>query len=159
MNLAKLYKSLSAWPLGKKIFSMIAAQKAPYFSTISPLIEELTEEKCLVRLKKRRKVLNHLGTVHAIAMCNMCELAFGLTMEAGLSRKLRWIPKGMTVRYLKKAETDLLATCLYPAIHSLTPGDHIVPVRVTDRNLVTVMEADITVYVSEMPLRTMPSTL
>ncbi len=103
MNLAKLFSRLGRWPFGKTIFSWIAAQKAPYFSTICPRILDLTPSKCVVLLKKRRRVQNHLGTVHAIAMCNACELAFGLTLEAGLPTRLRWIPKGMTVRYLKKA--------------------------------------------------------
>ena len=102
MSLAKMYSQLSKLPFGKKIFSFIASQKAPYFSSIRPFIKELTDTKCIIFIKKRRSVLNHIGTMHAIAMCNACELAFGLTMEAGLPKGLRWIPKGMTVRYLKK---------------------------------------------------------
>jgi len=89
--------------------------------------------------------------MHAIAMCNACELAFGLTMEAGLSKSLRWIPKGMTVRYLKKGETNLEAICDFPNVVSLITGDHIVPVKVFDQNNQVVMEAVITVYVSEKP--------
>jgi acyl-coenzyme A thioesterase PaaI-like protein len=100
-------------------------------------------------MRKKRSVTNHLGTVHAIAMCNMCEFSFGLTMESGLPRHLRWIPKGMTVRYLKPAKTHLTATCNFPQILDLTPGDHVVPVVVKDQSDVTVMEADITVYVSQ----------
>ncbi|MEQ1722169.1 MAG: hotdog fold domain-containing protein [Pseudobdellovibrio sp.] len=149
MKIAKLYSQMSSWPLGKWIFSKIAAQKAPYFSSINPYISELTQTTCIVDLKKSRSVQNHLGTVHAIAMCNACELAFGLTMEAGIPSHLRWIPKAMTVRYLKKAETSLNAACDYPQILTITPGDHIVPVKVRDINQQIVMEADITVYISE----------
>jgi len=54
-------------------------------------------------------VLNHIGTVHAIAMCNMAELAGGTMTEVTVPATHRWIPKGMTVEYLKKAETDLIA--------------------------------------------------
>lgn len=151
MNLLKLYRNFSKWPLGKHVFSLIAAQTAPYFSTISPFVSDLKESGCVVKLKKQRKVTNHLGTVHAIAMCNACELAFGLTMEAGLPKHLRWIPKGMTVRYLKKAETHLEAICDFPDVLLLSPGDHVVPVKVLDLNQQIVMEADITVYVSEKP--------
>lgn len=149
MNLAVLFKKMSAWPLGSHLFSKIAANKAPYFNSIYPHITELTDIRCVVELKKRRSVLNHIGTVHAIAMCNACELAFGMTMEAGLAKNLRWIPKGMTVRYLKKAETDLVATCDFPELKSITVGDHHVPVKVRNLNQEIVMDADITVYVSE----------
>ena len=151
MNLAQLFKKLSKYPMGKTIFSKIAARKAPYFQSIHPHVEELTETSCIVTYKKRKAVLNHIGTMHVIAICNACEMAFGFTLEAGLPRHLRWIPKGMTVRYLKKAATDLKATCNFPQIKTLTPGDHIVPVIVTDTNGVVVVEADITVYVTERP--------
>ncbi len=151
MNLAKMFKKMSAWPCGKYIFSKMAAQKAPYFASINPFVSELTETKCVVHVKKRRSVSNHIGTVHAIAMCNACELAFGFTVEAGLPHHLRWIPKAMTVRYLKKADTDLVATCDYPEVLKLTVGDHIVPVKVRNTSGEIVMEADITVYVSERP--------
>ena len=151
MNAAKLFDKLAKYPFGKQIFSIFAANKAPYFTTIHPTVQSLTETSCVVTFKKKRRVLNHIGTVHVIAICNACEMAFGFTMEAGLPRHLRWIPKAMTVRYLKKAATDLTATCNFPQIKTLTPGDHIVPVVVTDTNGQIVFEADITVYVTERP--------
>ena len=53
------------------------------------------------------RVHNHIGTVHAIALCNLAELCAGLMTDASLPRGMRWIPKGMTVRYLKKARGTL----------------------------------------------------
>ena len=44
-----------------------------------------------------------IGTVHAIALCNLAEFVGGLTCEVSIPRDMRWIPKGMDVRYLKKA--------------------------------------------------------
>lgn len=149
MAISNLYKKLSMWPGGRWLFSRVASFKAPYFGSISPYVKELTSSKCLIVMRKKRAVTNHLGTIHAIAMCNMCEFSFGLTMEAGIPRHLRWIPKGMTVRYLKPGKTHLTATCDFPQILNLTPGDHVVPVVVKDLNDVVVMEADITVYVSQ----------
>jgi hypothetical protein len=37
----KVYNTLAQYPGGKKIFSMMFAFKAPYFRTISPLVEDL----------------------------------------------------------------------------------------------------------------------
>lgn len=145
----QIFSKLQGFPFGKKIFSLIVCMKAPYFHSIHPLILTLSKDQCLIKLKKRRSVTNHLGTIHAIAMCNGCELAFGMVMESGLAPNLRWIPKGMTVRYLKKAETDLLIKCEYPQIHSLTPGDHPILVQALDAQNQIVMDAQITVYVSE----------
>ena len=58
-------------------------------------------------LRDRRAVHNHIGTVHAIALCNLAELCAGLMTDASLPRGMRWIPKGMSVRYLKKAHGTL----------------------------------------------------
>lgn len=151
MNIAHLHQKMSKWPFGKRLFSLIAANKAPYFLSIHPYLPEFTETKCVVFLRKRRSVKNHIGTVHAIALCNACEMAFGMTMEAGVPNHLRWIPKGMTVRYLKKAATDITVICDYPQVKTLTPGDHIVPVKALDTNGIVVMDAEITVYISERP--------
>ena len=60
-------------------------------------------------MRKRRSVLNHLGTIHAIAMCNMAELAGGTMADVTVPPTHRWIPTGMTVEYLKKATKDLIA--------------------------------------------------
>ena len=103
-----------------------------------------------MRLANRRRVRNHIGTVHAIAMCNACELAAGMAIEASLPEGLRWIPRGMVVRYLKKAETDLVASA---RVEGIAPGDVLVPVRVRDARGEVVMEADITMYVSALPTR------
>ena len=48
---------------------------------------------------------NHIGTVHAIALCNGLEAAMGALAEATIPSDKRWIPKGMEVAYTAKATT------------------------------------------------------
>ncbi len=60
-------------------------------------------------MNKRRAVLNHIGTVHAIAMCNLAEIAGGTMTDVTVPSTHRWIPKSMWVEYIKKAETDVKA--------------------------------------------------
>lgn len=151
MNLLDLYDRFAAVPGGKRLFSLAVSRKAPYFATIRPLIEDLRLGAIRVSMKKRRAVQNHIGTVHAIACCNLCEVAAGTLIEASLPRHLRWIPKGMTVRYLKKADSDLVAHCELPMDVLSRPGDVITPVKVLNRAGTVVVEADITMYVSERP--------
>jgi acyl-coenzyme A thioesterase PaaI-like protein len=149
MDVLAMYKNVSQLPLvGKRLFSQAVGFQAPYFSTIAPLFEQLEPGRIEVSMKNRRSVHNHLGTVHAIAMCNLCEAAAGILIEATLPKTLRWIPRGMTTRYLKKAETDLVARS-----HMAVPapdfvGDVTLPVQVFDAHGDVVMEADITMYVS-----------
>lgn len=148
MNALTMYRKLSAWPGGKRIFAYLFCLKAPYFGTIDPRFDVLEVGRCVVSLKNRRRVRNHIGTVHAIAMCNMAEAAGGLCTEVSLPKTLRWIPKGMDVDYLKKATTDLKAVCkIDPA--SLKPGDNVVTVDVFDKRQEKVFQARIKMYVSE----------
>lgn len=62
----------------------------------------------------------------------------------------RWIPKGMTVEYLAKAETDLCAVAeLNPIPDFKGSGELPVTVEVTDTHNQTVFRAVITMWVSE----------
>lgn len=150
-----LYRRLSALPLGRTAFSVLFARKAPYFRTVRPHVRDVRPHRAEVVVPKRRAVENHLGTVHAIAVCNGLEAAMGLLAEATTPRGYRWIPKGMEVSYLARSTSDLLCVAVTePADWSgATPGD--VPVRVsavrTDGT--AVVEGVITIYVSERPAR------
>ncbi len=91
------WNRLSALPGGKWVFSKFVANKAPYFTTISPMIEELRNGHAKVTIRKRRAVQNHIGTVHAIALCNLMEICMGVCAEASIPKNLRWLPKGTHV--------------------------------------------------------------
>jgi len=147
--LVSSFKKAQKLPLGKSIFSRIVCMKAPYFSSIRPTIEVFEPGNVEVSLPKRRAVQNHIGTVHAIAMCNACELAGGMATEITIPKDMRWIPKGMTVKYLKKAETDLRAIAKITSVpKSGSAYELIVPVDVQDSTGQVVMHADITMWVS-----------
>ena len=98
-------------PLGLPLFSLVICLKAPYFGSIKPRFLKLEPGSAQARIKKRRKVTNHLGTVHAIAMANLCEFVGGTLMEVSIPPNMRWIPKGMDIRYLAKASSDVTASC------------------------------------------------
>src|SRR3546814_1841403 len=98
-----LYRHITRWPAGHWLFSRAVCFKAPYFASIRPRIELLEPGRCVASLRHRRAVTNHIGTVHAIALCNLAELTGGLAIDASLPPSMRWIPKGMTVESLLKA--------------------------------------------------------
>jgi len=148
-NPAQLFAQARRYPFGARVFSRLVTARAPYFASISPLFRELRPNHCEVFVRNRRSVHNHLGTVNAMAMCSMCELAAGTLLESSLPPNLRWIPRGMTTRYLKKADTDLLATAaLAEPVRTDFSGDLIVPVQVRNTAGEVVMEADISMYLS-----------
>lgn len=144
-----MFRKLSRWPAGRWLFTRAVCWKAPYFTSIAPRVETLEPGRCVVRLKDRRRVRNHLGTVHAIAMCNAAELAGGLGTDASIPASMRWIPKGMTVRYLKKAKGTLTVSASVPAVADATTAQDLVThVAARDASGDTVFEADIAMWVS-----------
>ena len=133
--------------VGSQAFSQMACQVAPYFSTINPLVTELRAGSAQVQVPFRREITNHLGTVHAIALCNAAELAAGMMTDVSIPAGARWIPKGMTVEYLAKAKTDVTAVANGEAVDWQTEGDKIVPVDVHDAEGKKVFTARITMNV------------
>ena len=128
------WRRLSPRPGGRWLFSRIVCLKAPYFGSIRPRFVDLQPGRCEVRIRNRRAVRNHLGTVNAIAMCCMAELAAGTMIDATLPPSHRWIPRGMTVEYLKKAATDLRAVAEFEPGLQLGNGAAEVPVLVRVMN-------------------------
>ena len=63
-----IWQRFASKPGGKWAFSRLVCLRAPYFGSIHPRFEELRPEYCRIAIRKRRAVLNHIGTVHAIAM-------------------------------------------------------------------------------------------
>ena len=124
-----LWKTTSALPMGRRAFSLAFSQKAPYFATIRPQFVELRPNYAELVIPKRRGVHNHLGTVHAIALCNGLEAAMGALAEVTIPKDKRWIPKGMEVSYTAKATSDITCTAETDA-GQWTGDDPDLPVRV-----------------------------
>ncbi len=135
--------------LGRWLFSRYICFKAPYFGSIRPLLIALRAGYCEVKIAKRRAVLNHIGTVHAIAMCNMAELAAGVMTDISIPPTHRWIPKGMTVEYLRKAPTDVRAVARIEPMPEFGDAlDLVIPVEVFDTSQQIVFTAEITMWVT-----------
>ncbi|HAY38694.1 MAG TPA: DUF4442 domain-containing protein [Desulfobacteraceae bacterium] len=145
-----LYKKISKFPLGNHIFTKGLTFRAPYFSTIHPLVTDLSSGLCKVEIKDRRSIRNHIGTINAGAMCTLSELTGGLAVEASIPSNLRWLPKEMTVNYTKKAKGKLIGLCSFDP-NTLVPGDIIMPIDIKDESGDTVLKATILFYISERP--------
>ncbi len=142
-QLHELYKAT-----GNDLFSKKICEIAPYFGTINPQFVDLQPGYSEVTMPNTQEVHNHLGTVHAIAMCNLAEIAAGIMTDVSIPETCRWIPIGMNVRYLAKAKTALRGIADGREIDWNTPGDKDVPVSITDTDGIEVCAAFITVKVS-----------
>ena len=110
---------------GRLLVSGAVWLRAPYFLTAAPVILELDEKRSRVRMQKWWLTHNHLGTVHAIASCNLAEYAMGVLAEAAVPASHRWIPIGMDVRYLATAKSrtpSLLPSPLVTSAWWLSPS-------------------------------------
>jgi acyl-coenzyme A thioesterase PaaI-like protein len=132
--LLSLYRRITRWPGGQWLFTRAICFKAPYFASISPRITVLEPGRCEGTLADRRKVRNHIGTVHAIALCNLAELTAGLMVDASLPAGMRWIPRGMEVQYLAKARGRLHAIALPAQAIVAATEAHALPVVVSIRD-------------------------
>ncbi|MBC3911228.1 hotdog fold domain-containing protein [Undibacterium umbellatum] len=132
---------------GAEQFSKMVCQMAPYFSTINPTLSTLRPGYAEAQIPFRREITNHLGTIHAIALCNAAELVAGTMTDVSIPKGGRWIPKGMTVEYLAKAKTDVTAIADGSGLDWSTAGDKIVTVDVLDTAGLKVFTARITMNV------------
>jgi acyl-coenzyme A thioesterase PaaI-like protein len=149
-----LYTKVSKLPQGRRIFSLLFSQKAPYFATVHPRFVDLRPNYAELTIRKRRGVQNHIGTVHVIAICNGLEAAMGALAEATVPSDRRWIPKGMEVEYTAKATSDI--TCVAETDPEQWTGDNPdVPVRVRGvrEDGTVVVQGVIKLWVTEKPTR------
>jgi hypothetical protein len=152
MKVLTLYRQVSRLPQGRRVFSRLFTLKAPYFATVRPQFVELRPNYAELTIRKRRRVHNHIKTVHVIAICNGLEAAMGALAEASVPRDKRWIPKGMEVAYTAKAVSDI--TCIAETDpEQWTGADPDVPVRVRGVRAdgTTVVEGVIRLWVTQRP--------
>ena len=142
-------------PQGKRIFSLVFEQAAPYFRTARPRFVELGPNRAELTIKKRRRVQNHLGTVHVIAICNGLEAAMGALAEATIPGTRRWIPKGMEVEYTAKATSDITCIAETDPADWAREGDVEIPVRVKGirDDGTAVVQGTIRLWVTDKPAR------
>ncbi len=143
-----LYERFKRYPLGGALFNLGLTLRAPYFSTIHPQVVDLRRGHCRAVIKDRRAIRNHLGSIHAGALCTLSELTGGLAVEATLPPGLRWIPTQMTVHYVKKARGKLVGECAIDP-STMVPGEAKVPLEIKDGAGDTVLRAEIVFKVSE----------
>ena len=130
----KQWARLSPLPGGKWLFSQAVGRMAPYTGTIGAIVDELEPGYAKVLLKDRRKVRNHLNSVHAIALMNLGEVSTGLAVLCGMHPGARGILAGLAMDYHKKGRGLLTATCRCDLPMTSERQEHVIVGEIRDES-------------------------
>lgn len=131
-RLRAAWRRLARLPGGKTLFSLLVGRMTPYSGTMGARVAELEAGWCRVTLRDRRRVRNHLASIHAMALANLAEMASGLAVLVGLPPGVQGIVTGFSISYLKKARGLLTAECRVSDLNVTTEQEYEATVGITD---------------------------
>ena len=138
-RLSRLVHKFDGLPSGLRRFliTFLFGRTVHFVRTSRLHFETLTEEQAVVTVRNRRRVQNHIGTVHASAMGLLAETATGAVLGMNVPDDRVPVLKSMRMEYLKRARGALRAEAgLTPEMRACVlaeeKGELAVPVRVTD---------------------------
>jgi len=141
------WRRLGGGPFGRWLFSRGVGLMAPYSGTIKPAVEELEPGRAVIRMRDRRRVRNHLRSVHAAAMLNLTELTGGLLATVTMPADARMIITGVSVDFLKKARGLLTAEGTLPVPETNERAEYEARVAIRDQQGDVVAEGRVKVLV------------
>jgi acyl-coenzyme A thioesterase PaaI-like protein len=109
----------------------------PFLGASGVIVEELTESRCIVVVRNRRRVRNHIGGIHAAATTLVAETATGMVVGMNVPDDRAPVVKTIHVEFKKRAKGGLRVTAELTAeqrraIVETTKGEVEVAARIVD---------------------------
>ncbi|EDY86189.1 conserved hypothetical protein [gamma proteobacterium HTCC5015] len=125
-------------PLRKAAVSQLFGFVVKFFGTAGIRVDEISQNRAVMTLKNRRKVQNHIGTVHAAAMSLLAESCTGMLLGMNVPDDKLPLMKTMSFNYVKRAAPgELVAEATLTdeqleRIYSDDKGEVTVQIKITD---------------------------
>lgn len=137
-SFVKKVNQYPAW-LSSRLITWAFRSKVKLSGTVGIDILETDLKRVTFQQKNRKKVQNHIGSVHAAGMALLAESATGFIVGVNLPGDKLPLMKTMNLNYVKRATGDLRAVAelseeQLQQIQTLDKGEVSVKVTVTDAN-------------------------
>ncbi|WP_419813408.1 DUF4442 domain-containing protein [Bacterioplanoides sp.] len=119
------------------VISFLMGKVIPFAGTSGTRVEKLTPTECIIVMRNKKKVQNHIGSVHAAAMGLLAESATGFMTGLSVPDDRIIVIRSMKLEYGKRASGDMKAVASFSNeqvqfIKDTPKGDIEVPVVITD---------------------------
>ncbi len=140
-RLSRIVHKFDAWPAGlrRALITWVFGGTVHFVRTAGVRFVELREEQAVLKLANRRRVQNHIGTVHAAAVALLGETATGAVFGMNVPDDHIPLLKSMRIDYTKRSQGALKAEAslsleLRTRIRNEDRGEVAVPVKITDES-------------------------
>ncbi len=130
-----------------RLLTFMVGRTVPFIGTAGLSLEHLDQNRSRMGLKNRKKVLNHIGTIHAAAMALLVESATGMVFAMNARDDCTYVMKSMNIDFVAKAKGSMSAQASLSddaceTIQTTTHGEISVPVTVRDNDGGTPIECN-----------------
>lgn len=138
-QLSRVVGFINKFPVGMRswLLSKVIGRVVRFAGTAGTRVEKLTPNECIIVMRNKKKVQNHIGSVHAAAMALMAESATGFITGLTVPDSRILVIRNMDLEYVRRATGDMKAVASFTDeqvdfIKNTEKGDIEVPVVVTD---------------------------
>lgn len=107
----RIVSSINKLPdiIRQRILTLTVSKKVPYVGTSLVRVEELTADRVTAVVPNKKKVQNHIHSVHAAAMTLLAETVSGFVVAMNLPDDKLPLIKSLKVDFLKRTKGKLQA--------------------------------------------------